>query len=198
MLLLLKSETRVAGHARGDAWVHDYIRRSAKFSAAKHKGQMRKDGKTPYINHPVTVANILAREGGSGDHQEIAAAILHDTMEDTDTSHEELAREFGQPVADLVRELTNDPKAPDKHASQLDKAALLSESAARVKMADKIANLRDIISRPPTKWSTERKLRYFAEAREVVGRLAWASPTLAAVFARVYDDGVASLSHKTN
>ena len=193
MLLLLKSETHVDGHNRGSSWVHDYIRRAAKFAAYKHQGQTRKDGKTPYISHPVRVANILGREAGVNDHELIAASLLHDTLEDTHTTRDELAAAFGRRVADLVVELTNGNARPnDKHAWQL--AHELSAGAAMIKIADKTANLRDIITAPPVKWSAEKKRRYFEQARELVQKIGEAHQGLADLFEATYLDGVAKIA----
>lgn len=188
-LLLLKSESHVAGHLRDGTWVRDYVRRAAHFAAGKHKGQYRKDGRTPYISHPVRAANILAREGGVDDPELIAATFFHDLLEDTESTHSELASEFGQRVADLVKELTN-PTSGDKKAAQLAKE--YSPAAATIKIADKIANLRDILSAPPPDWDAARKRRYFEHANELVQRIGRHHPRLAAVFRQVYDHGMST------
>lgn len=186
-MLLLKSEY-VAGHYRNGEW----IRGAAKFAAEKHSGQFRKDKKTRYINHPVSVANILAREGGVEDHELIAAGLLHDTREDTETTRDEIAERFGERVADLVEELTNDHGSGDKHAWQL--AHELSRGASIIKIADKLHNMRDVSSNPPPGWSTEKKLKKLGQWREVVAKLAPAHPVLAATFEREYQAAAAALA----
>lgn len=186
-MLLLKSEVRVAPHVRDGHAVRAYIRRVAKFAAAKHLGQFRKDGKTPYISHPVTVANILVREGKVADPEVIAAALLHDTIEDTGTTRDELEREFGPRVASMVAELTNDPDlhGAESKAAQLRK--VFGPDAAAVKIADKTANLRDILARPPATWNANRKRAYFDHAAALVSRIGSMHPVLADVFKRTHE-----------
>ena len=88
---------------------------AAAFAAEKHANQRRKDrARTPYINHPLAVARVLAEEGGVKDSRILAAALLHDTLEDTDTTLRELEREFGKRVALLVAEVTDDKALPEQ------------------------------------------------------------------------------------
>src|SRR5260370_36262727 len=121
--------------------------RATTFAAEKHKNQSRKNaGGTPYINHPVAVAELLAREGGVDDITVLVAAVLHDTIEDTQTSLEELKNLFGPEVAGVVAEVTDDklrPKAERKRL-QIEHAAEPSSRAKLVKLADKICNVRDV------------------------------------------------------
>lgn len=186
MILLLKS--RVKTYTRKDGRViNEHFRRAAKFAAEKHKGQYRGDGKTPYIYHPVTVANILYREGGVTDPVVMLAALLHDTIEDTDTTHGDLVRLFGKDVADVVREVTNDTsldKASQKQA-QIDHGKSRSERANTLKMADKIANLRDVIASPPN-WDLDRKKDYFDHAKKVIEAMPNANRKLLALFMQEY------------
>lgn len=196
ILLLKSSNVHVSGYVTKEgAVVPSHFRRAAKFAAAKHAGQLRKDGKTHYIAHPVTVANILAREGGISDEATLIAALLHDTIEDTGTTHAELVREFGRDVADTVQEVTNDetlPKAEQKRA-QIEKAGKYPTRAAHLKMADKIANLRDIIKIPPKGWDAARKLAYYDHAKAVVDAMKEPHPKLKAVFDYTYQKGVDQL-----
>lgn len=166
MILLFKSH--VKGQLRGYLFVHDHFRRAAKFAAAKHKGQMRKDGKTPYIAHPVQVASILHREASVIDPVILLGALLHDTLEDTDTSFDELEAEFGHEVAKLVQEVTNDPNLSklDSKAAQIDKQ--WSPKAIKLKIADKTANLRDLVNAPPVGMSKDKKIEYADHARRVI------------------------------
>lgn len=144
------------------------------FAAEKHRDQRRKDvDASPYINHPIAVANVLISEGGITDHIVLCAAILHDTIEDTDTSHAELAQHFGSEIADIVAELTDD-KTLDKQlrkARQIEHAVYVSPRAKLVKIADKICNLRDLATMPPADWSAQRRIEYFQWAARVVTRL---------------------------
>jgi guanosine-3',5'-bis(diphosphate) 3'-pyrophosphohydrolase len=122
------------------------------FSAHKHRDQRRKDHRaSPYINHPVDLVNVLCNEAGIEDPDVLAAALLHDTIEDTQTTQEELESLFGKRVAGIVLEVTDDksqPKAARKKA-QVDHAPTLSGPAKLVKLADKICNLRDVVNNPP-------------------------------------------------
>ena len=144
------------------------------FAAKKHRDQRRKDAAaSPYINHPITLANILWHEGRVMDPAVIAAALLHDTIEDTETTFNELRGEFGEEIADVVVEVT-DVKWLDKDLRkrlQVARAARASASAKLVKLADKIANLRDILASPPEDWSLERQQKYFDWAKEVVDKI---------------------------
>ncbi|XP_069899402.1 guanosine-3',5'-bis(diphosphate) 3'-pyrophosphohydrolase MESH1 isoform X2 [Dipodomys merriami] len=120
---------------------------AADFAARKHRGQRRKDPEgTPYINHPIGVARILALEAGVTDTAVLQAALLHDTVEDTDTTPEELELRFGAQVRRLVEEVTDDkalPKAERKRL-QVERAPHGSPGARLLKLADKLHNLRDL------------------------------------------------------
>jgi guanosine-3',5'-bis(diphosphate) 3'-pyrophosphohydrolase len=147
------------------------ILRAVAFAAEKHKNQRRKDAEaTPYINHPIALANVLKQEGGVDDVAVLAAAILHDTIEDTQTTVDELRQQFGDEITGIVLEVTDDkllPKAERKRL-QIEHAAHASPKAKLVKLADKICNLRDIATSPPSDWSMERKREYFDWAAKVV------------------------------
>ncbi|KAL8591850.1 Guanosine-3',5'-bis(diphosphate) 3'-pyrophosphohydrolase MESH1 [Nucella lapillus] len=148
--------------------------RCTHFSAVKHKDQRRKDPEqTPYINHPIGVANILTEEAGITDIQVIQAALLHDTVEDTDTSFDELVKEFGQQVADVVMEVTDDKNLPSqvRKRLQIEHAPHISHKAKLVKLADKLYNLRDLSRTTPRGWSQKRCLEYFEWAYKVVAGL---------------------------
>ena len=143
------------------------------FSAEKHRTQKRKDiDKSPYINHPIALANILAKRWVI-DENVLCAAILHDTIEDTKTTADELRKHFGEKITSIVLEVSDD-KSLEKEVRkqlQIDHAASLSKEAKLVKLADKIANITDIINTPPVNWSKERKQEYFAWAKAVVNNL---------------------------
>jgi guanosine-3',5'-bis(diphosphate) 3'-pyrophosphohydrolase len=155
------------------------------FAAHKHRDQRRK-GKdaSPYINHPIAVANVLANEAAITDATTLAAALLHDTIEDTDTTVEELEGEFGLEIAAVVLEVTDDKKLPKqvRKRLQIEHAATLSRNAKLVKLADKICNLRDMSRSPPVDWPIERRAEYFAWAKNVVDQIRGVSPVLESLF----------------
>lgn len=128
------------------------------FAAEKHRNQRRKDADaSPYINHPIALANVLANESGIQDLSVLCAAILHNTIEDTETTADELADLFGSKVTSIVLEVTDD-KSLDKHIRkqrQIEHASHISHEAKLVKLADKICNLRDILASPPADWSAQ-------------------------------------------
>lgn len=166
----------------------EIVLRAAAFAAEKHRNQRRKDAAaSPYINHPIQLAHILVQENVE-DPEVLAAALLHDTIEDTKTSLEELEIVFGYGIASIVAECTDD-KTLDKRVrkqAQIDHAARLSHKAKLVKIADKIANVNDIIDAPPAGWSLERKLEYFDWAKKVVDQMRGAHATLEARFDAEY------------
>ena len=143
------------------------------FSAKKHTKQRRKDlDQSPYINHPIALANILSKRG-IVDGNVLCAAILHDTIEDTETTEKELVEEFGKKITSIVLEVTDDKNLEKsvRKQKQIDHAATISHEAKLVKLADKIANLTDILDSPPSDWSMERKNEYFQWAKAVVNNL---------------------------
>jgi guanosine-3',5'-bis(diphosphate) 3'-pyrophosphohydrolase len=159
--------------------------RAASFAAERHRNQRRKDAQaTSYINHPLAVAAVLADEGGVADVQALAAALLHDTLEDTDTTPDELRALFGDAITGIVQELSDDkalPKAERKRL-QIEHAPGASPSAKLVKLGDKICNLRDIAAAPPTDWPVERRREYFDWAAKVVAGCRGTNARLEAAF----------------
>jgi len=159
------------------------------FAADRHRNQRRKDADaSPYINHPIGLADVLANEAGIEDERVLVAAILHDTIEDTETSEQELIRLFGKEVTDIVLEVTDDktlPKAERKRL-QVEHAPSLSRRAKLVKLADKICNLRDVASSPPADWPLERRQEYFEWAKSVVDGVRGVHPELERIFDDAY------------
>lgn len=155
------------------------------FAADKHRDQRRKDRRlSPYINHLIDVAHLLWHTGGVRDRDTLIAAILHDTLEDTDTTPAEIEAAFGPVVLGYVLEVSDDkslPKAERKQA-QIDQAPHKSEAAAQIKLADKSANLHDILMHPPAGWTRERRQDYVHWARAVVAALPPANAALRAHF----------------
>jgi GTP diphosphokinase / guanosine-3',5'-bis(diphosphate) 3'-diphosphatase len=164
--------------------------KAALFAANKHRNQRRKDvDASPYINHPLTLAHILASEGGISNHKVLAAALLHDTVEDTDTTSKELEIEFGAEVASIVAEVT-DNKSLDKAERkrlQIVKSSSKTHGAKLVKLADKISNLRDIANSPPADWTSDRRREYFDWAAKVVSGLRGTNAALEAAFDHAYE-----------
>lgn len=155
------------------------------FAAHKHRDQRRKDAvASPYINHPIALANVLANEGDVDDERVLIAAVLHDTVEDTETSEQELIREFGQEIASIVLEVTDDQLLPtaERKRLQVEYASRISRQAKLVKLADKICNLRDIATSPPAGWSVVRQQAYFDWAKSVIDGLRGVHPVLEEIF----------------
>jgi GTP diphosphokinase / guanosine-3',5'-bis(diphosphate) 3'-diphosphatase len=151
------------------------------FAAHKHREQRRKGADaSPYINHPIAVANVLANEVGIVDPITLSAALLHDTIEDTDTTTLELVAAFGPQVAAIVAEVTDAKSLPkqERKRLQVEHAAHLSRRAQLVKLADKICNLRDMSRSPPVGWPIKRRREYFAWAKRVVGQMRGTSELL--------------------
>ena len=165
--------------------VDNRLVKAAHFAAVKHKTQRRKDAeRTPYINHPLALANVLAIECGIDDIEVLCGALLHDTIEDTDTSREELLEAFGEQIAKIVFEVTDNKSLAwqARKEAQISNAPLISEKAKLVKLADKICNLRDVSSSPPEGWSIKRRQEYFDWAIRVVDRLRGVHPDLETIF----------------
>jgi guanosine-3',5'-bis(diphosphate) 3'-pyrophosphohydrolase len=155
------------------------------FAAEKHRHQRRKDARaSPYINHPIAVATVLATDGKVSDHVMLLAAALHDTVEDTQTTFAELEEHFGQEVADLVRELTDD-KSLDKAERkrlQIEHSKKSSNAAKQLKIADKICNIRDITDDPPEGWTAERRRQYLTWSEKVITGCRGVNPALDQAF----------------
>ena len=155
------------------------------FAADKHRMQRRKDvDASPYINHPIALARVLAIEAGVEDEVVLCAALLHDTVEDTETTLEELHERFGERVAAIVAEVTDDKTLAKERRKglQVEHSASLSRAAKLVKLADKICNLRDVATSPPPDWPLARRQEYFDWAKRVVDGLRGAHAGLEAIF----------------
>lgn len=144
------------------------------FSAKKHRYQRRKGGDSePYINHPLEVANLIAGIGKVTDYEILMAAVLHDTIEDTQTTAEELTELFGANVCSMVLEVTDDKSLPKqtRKLKQIEHAPHLSFGAKHVKLCDKISNVTDVLNNPPSDWSAETRANYVNWASKVVNGL---------------------------
>ncbi|XP_017131775.1 guanosine-3',5'-bis(diphosphate) 3'-pyrophosphohydrolase MESH1 [Drosophila elegans] len=144
------------------------------YAAFKHREQRRKDPKeTPYVNHVINVSTILSVEAGITDEAVLMAALLHDVVEDTDATFEDVEKLFGPDVCGLVREVTDDKslEKQERKRLQIVNAATSSCRAKLIKLADKLDNLRDLQINTPTGWTDERREQYFIWAKQVVDNL---------------------------
>ena len=161
------------------------------FAAIKHKDQRRKDAEhTPYINHPIGVAYILSDEAGITDTEVLIGAILHDTIEDTDTSAEEIEQLFGSAVRRIVEECSDDKSLSkeDRKRLQIEHASATSHQAKLVKLADKIYNLRDLNRTTPEGWSKQRSHEYFNWAAKVLQGLRGTNQRLEEIYEYLLKD----------
>jgi guanosine-3',5'-bis(diphosphate) 3'-pyrophosphohydrolase len=151
------------------------------FSADRHRDQRRKDVQhSPYINHPIEVAETLWEIGGVRDNLPLIAAILHDTLEDTETTPDEIRALFGEGILSVVLEVTDDKSLPKQTRKQLqiEHAPHISPEAKLVKLADKICNLADLLHSPPQLWTFGRKQDYLLWTEQVVAGLRGTNPAL--------------------
>lgn len=167
---------------------HGLVLRAAAFAAQRHRGQRRLDPeRSPYINHPLALADTLANLGGVADPVVLCAALLHDTVEDTATTFEEIEQAFGARIAAVVREVTDDKSLPkaERKRLQVEHAPHVSAEAKLVKLADKICNLTDLLEAPPP-WPRQRKREYFDWTARVVAGVRGVHPALEARFDALY------------
>src|SRR5882672_1029536 len=137
---------------------------AALFAAERHADQKRKGAAAePYVNHLIEVAYLISTALDEPDDNLIAAALLHDVVEDAEVTEAELIERFGPDVAALVLEVTDDKSLPkaERKRLQVVNAPKKSVRAQAIKLADKISNLRAILSSPPTDWDLQRKQEYF-------------------------------------
>jgi guanosine-3',5'-bis(diphosphate) 3'-pyrophosphohydrolase len=177
------------------------VLRAASFAADKHRDQRRKgEGAPPYINHPIEVARVLVEVGGVTDPPLLAAALLHDTIEDTDTSFAELEGAFGQEVSALVAEVTDDKRLHWRERKRLQEehAAHRSPRAKLLKLADKICNVRDLTIAPPSHWQPMRRREYLEWAARVVAGLRGSNDALEAMFDTWHAQGLSALDALTS
>ena len=174
---------------------------AAHFAADKHRDQRRKGKESsPYINHPIAVAEILTNYGGITDLATIQAGLLHDTVEDTKTTPDELAEQFGDEVMQLVMEVTDDKgldKAERKRL-QIEHSKHLSAKAKMIKMADKISNITDIVRVPPEHWDDDRRLAYFDWSEKVAAGCRDANQRLAERFDELVSEARSIVTNQKN
>ena len=183
------SESAAAGNVSGELQSAQAILRAAWFAADKHADQRRKGATAePYVNHLLEVAHLVADALTEPDTNLVIAALLHDVVEDVGVTNREVAEIFGDDVAALVAEVTDDKSLPkaERKRLQVVNAPKKSKRAQTIKLADKISNLRAILKSPPGGWSAERCKEYFRWAKQVVDGLSAPNPKLKAEFDRTY------------
>ena len=169
------------------------------YAADMHRDQRRKNVEaSPYINHPIQVAEVLATVGEVDDLETLMAAVLHDTVEDTETTFTDLTEKFGIRVSDLVAEVTDDRSLPkdERKRQQVEHSPTLTDKAKMIKIADKTCNVKDIGSNPPAGWDEERRKQYFEWAEEVVAGCSGVNARLEANFHQCVAESRALLSEK--
>lgn len=182
------------GEQLGSATPIQRILAAARFAAEKHVQQKRKGANSePYFNHLLEVAELIAASSEDLDAELVMAGFLHDTVEDTGVTFQELEDLFGNDVAGLVAEVTDDKTLPKEMRKrlQVQDAHKKSRRAQTLKLADKISNLRSILASPPMGWNLERKQQYFEWAKQVVAGLSAPNRFLKEEFDKIY----AMISH---
>jgi len=165
------------------------IMKAAWYAADRHRTQRRKGAAAePYINHLLEVANLVSDALSAPDTNLVVAALLHDSIEDVGVTREDLVREFGTDVADLVAEVTDDKSLPkaERKRLQVVNAPKKSVRAQVIKLADKVSNLRALLQSPPADWTPARRKEYFLWARQVVDGLTTPNPCLKTEFDRLF------------
>ena len=168
------------------------VLQALQFAALKHRDQRRKDEMaSPYVNHLIAVANLLANVGDVTDPVTLMGGILHDTLEDTQTTPDELEATFGPAVRQVVQEVTDDKSLPkvERKRLQIEHAPHLSIHARQIKLADKISNVQDIIISPPKNWPLDRRQEYLAWTEQVVAGCRGANPALEALYDQILATG---------
>jgi len=155
------------------------------FAAEAHRNQRRKGAaQEPYLNHLIEVLDLVVQAGDGTDMDMVLAALLHDVVEDTPATYEDVAANFGEHVAQIVRENSDDMSLPkdERRRARIAAMPLKSREAKIVKMADVISNLRAIAVSPPAGWSAERKLGYLNACRELVDAARGTEPAIERMF----------------
>ncbi|MBV8823383.1 MAG: HD domain-containing protein [Hyphomicrobiales bacterium] len=173
------------------------IMQAADFAARRHAGQRRKGvAAEPYVNHLLEVAALLADATGGNDAALIAAALLHDSLEDTATEYEEIDARFGPDIAALVAAVTDDKSLPkaERKRRQIESAPNATSRAKLLKIADKTSNVRALIVSPPTNWDLARVVEYIDWAEQVVARCRGQNAMLERAFDAAVTDARAAIA----
>ena len=161
------------------------VLKAADAAARWHVHQRRKGpAEEPYINHLLEVALLVAEATGGSDPNLVMAALLHDAIEDCEVPREMIAETFGDDVASIVDEVTDDKSLPKsaRKEEQIKKASTKSPRAKMLKLADKTSNLRAVATSPASEWSVRRKMDYVSWARAVAKGLRGVNQKLEAQF----------------
>jgi (p)ppGpp synthase/HD superfamily hydrolase len=161
------------------------LARAADYAARQHIAQRRKGARAePYVNHLIEVAALLAEATDGSDVVLLMGGLLHDTLEDTDATYDDLVERFGPEVASLVAEVTDDKSLPkeERKRLQITKTPAKSRRAKLLKIADKTSNLRGLVASPPVGWTEARLRDYVVWANDVVQSCRGLNPRLEAAF----------------
>jgi guanosine-3',5'-bis(diphosphate) 3'-pyrophosphohydrolase len=162
------------------------------FAADKHKFQRRKgqNEMIPYINHPLQIARLIAEHYGTQNTDLLVAAILHDIIEDTETTPEEIEEKFGSHVKDIVLEVSDDKNLnkADRKRLQVENSPRISGEGKIIKLADKICNVKDITAFPPKGWDNERIIEYIRWSRSVINGVKGVNKKMEEIFERVSNE----------
>lgn len=176
---LVKSWSEYAEYHK-EHWDLETLLKAVEYAAVKHQGQVRKDAEqTPYIIHPLGVTELVWNIGDIRSVNVLTAALLHDTLEDTDATIEEIENLFGPRVVYTVQELTNDPALSSKENKQrqIDHAPTMSLDGQLVKLADRLYNVTDLRSAPPS-WSKEKIKAYYNWGEKLLNALTGTNASL--------------------
>jgi (p)ppGpp synthase/HD superfamily hydrolase len=174
----------IAMKETNNGWSQEAYLKAYRFAAERHKGQLVPGTEWSYLAHlsmvSMEIMAALNHETGMDGNFAVQAAILHDTIEDTDTTYEELLSEFGQHVADGILALTKDKKIEKQHqmSDSLRRIKLQPKEIWMVKMADRITNLQP----PPPYWTTEKRKKYLGQAKLILDELRFGSDFLSKRF----------------
>ena len=171
--------------------------KAIEFASRKHSTQRRKDEEaSPYINHSIAVTHLLADTGSVTDLVTLMVGVLHDTIEDTTTTGEELEAQFGRTVRKVVEELTDDKSLDPavRKRRQIEHAPHLSRRAKEIKLADKIANVQDVTDAPPATWDLTRRTEYLDWTEKVVAGCRGTNAALEKLYDEVLKRGRAKFS----
>ncbi len=175
------------------------ILEAAIFAADKHQNQIRKDLEgSPYVTHPLTVAKVIWEIGGIHDTRTLVAAILHDTIEDTPTTPEEIRDQFGEEVLSIVKEVTDNKSLEkiERKRLQIIHAGNISLPAKLIKLGDKLVNCRDILNSPPKDWDLNRRREYIQWAADVIAQIRGTNAPLEDAFDEMVADAESKLDFK--
>lgn len=184
----LFADALIQVYAKGEGMIESDIHKifnAVVFAAQKHRTQTRKDPQhTPYIIHPIGVAHHMLKVGRVRDPDILIGGLLHDTVEDTETTFDEIKNAFGPRVESFVREVTDDKSLPkaERKLLQIVNASHKSAGGAQIKLADKFYNVTDLRQNPPSDWTQERIDQYFVWAKQVVDALPWVNAPLKEAF----------------